>query len=39
MPASVRKDIDVAIQVAADAVELIVADGPDAAMRLIHAPL
>jgi len=39
MPSAVRKDMDVAVQIAADAVELILADGPEAAMRVIHAPL
>jgi PTH1 family peptidyl-tRNA hydrolase len=38
MPPGVRKEMDVAIQIAADAVELIVAEGPDVAMRVIHAP-
>ncbi len=39
MPTAMRREMDVAIQIAADAVELILADGPDAAMRLVHAPL
>jgi PTH1 family peptidyl-tRNA hydrolase len=39
MPAATRREMDVAVQIAADAVELILADGPEAAMRVIHAPL
>jgi len=31
------KHIDVAIEIAADAVELIVSDGPDAAMNRVNA--
>ena len=38
MPVAVRKEMDVAIQQAADAVEIILADGPEAAMRVFHAP-
>ena len=38
LPAAVRREMDVAIQIAADAVELILADGPEAAMQVIHAP-
>ena len=38
MPVAMRKEMDVAIQIAADAVELILADGPEAAMRRLHAP-
>ena len=38
MPPAVRKEMDVAIRVAADAVELLVGDGPEVAMRTIHAP-
>jgi PTH1 family peptidyl-tRNA hydrolase len=32
-----REALDVAIEVAADAVELIVSDGPDAAMNRVNA--
>ena len=39
MPKAEREALDVAVQIAADAVELIVADGPDAAMREFNAPL
>jgi peptidyl-tRNA hydrolase, PTH1 family len=38
MPPAMRKEMDVAIQEAADAVEVILADGPEAAMRQYHAP-
>jgi PTH1 family peptidyl-tRNA hydrolase len=38
MPPAVRKEMDVAIQIAADAVELLIAEGPEVAMRVIHAP-
>jgi hypothetical protein len=33
LPGRVREQFDVAVQEAADAVELIVAEGPEAAMR------
>jgi len=33
LPKAGREALDVAIQIAADAVELLVAEGPDAAMR------
>ena len=39
MPVAIRREMDVAVQIAADAVELILADGPEAAMRVIHAPV
>lgn len=38
MPTVMRKHMDVAIQQAADAVEVILAEGPEAAMRRFHAP-
>jgi PTH1 family peptidyl-tRNA hydrolase len=38
MPTVMRKHMDVAIQQAADAVEIILKDGPEAAMRVFHAP-
>lgn len=37
VPAKDRELLDVAVQRAADAVEVIVAEGPDAAMRTFHA--
>jgi PTH1 family peptidyl-tRNA hydrolase len=37
VPAADRELLDIAVQRAADAVEAIVADGPDAAMRTFHA--
>ena len=38
MPSRQREEYDVAVQEAADAVELIVTDGVDAAMRRFHGP-
>ncbi len=38
VPRAEREALDVAVQVAADAVEILVAEGPDAAMRRTNAP-
>jgi hypothetical protein len=38
VPRAEREALDVAVQVAADAVEILVTEGPDAAMRRTNAP-